>query len=182
MNTSENNNAAGAANTEQQPGAFVHADDEDGWIILFCPHCHEGMEVNARIGLARCEKCSRTFEQDGGKYFDHVPYEQWNAAQGEGQRMNEPRYSKHDPEFQEWLKRNDPEPPQVGAEDLAAHRASDCVLCPTADIHEGGGIFWTDDKWICGPCWRGVAESRERAIQQARELNSRPIDTRDCPF
>src|SRR5215467_2490340 len=37
----------------------------------------------------------------------------------------------------------------------------DCVLCSKGDVHKGGGILWTDDKWICSPCWREVAKSHE---------------------
>jgi hypothetical protein len=43
--------------------------------------------------------------------------------------------------------------------------ASDCVLCSTSDIHKGGGIFWTDSRWICPACWSKVVDlvSTDRA-------------------
>jgi hypothetical protein len=34
----------------------------------------------------------------------------------------------------------------------------DCVLCSAGDIHDAGGCFWTDDRWICASCWGQVAD------------------------
>src|SRR5262245_30558606 len=47
------------------------------------------------------------------------------------------------------------------APELTALIAGGCVLCDKP--HEAGGMFWTDDRWICSECWTGVADAYEQA-------------------
>ena len=69
---------------------------------------------------------------------------------------------------------------------LAAHfgklsrGANDCVLCPTGDIHKGGGIFWTDDRWICPACWGKAVDLFSTARAKAESLYAAQVWRAQC--
>lgn len=60
--------------------------------------------------------------------------------------------------------------------------SGDCALCTAGDAQKGGGIFWTDDVWICSECWHGLADSREKATASAAAINAQPASCDGTPF
>jgi hypothetical protein len=76
------------------------------------------------------------------------------------------RWAPHAPEGElEWV---------TATKATASVTSSDCVLCDDGDMDKGGGIFWTDNKWVCTPCWGGLVDSWGN--QQVEEVNSKPCD------
>jgi hypothetical protein len=55
----------------------------------------------------------------------------------------------------------------LGVVDQSDTQSRDCVLCSDGDIHNGGGVFWTDNRWICPTCWGRVADHFQQAGPRA---------------
>jgi len=61
---------------------------------------------------------------------------------GETKDNNAPQYDARDPEFQQWLRRNDPEPTQAGAAALAGSALCDNPDTDGGSVRSNGGRLW----------------------------------------